>query len=143
MGIDYVYKPEKRLVIVVWDGVVNLDQWQAHLRHMFADAEYPLAKYHLTDLRFSSIDPSITEEGIRRAVDFMGAQGEKIIGKKFAIVAGDEWERPKFIEPLLQALSTHPIVFNDLVTACLWLGADVAEAGNTIKEIRSNLRRIG
>ena len=141
MSIGYVCKPEKQLVIVVWDGTINLDQWREHLRRLLADSDYALLKYQLTDLRFSEIDPSVQGLDIQRTVDFMAAQPDRLAGKKIAIVAGNEWERPKQAESLLEKLSVQPIVFNDLVTACLWLGADVVEVGNTIKRVRQILRR--
>jgi len=140
MSIGYVCKPEQQLVIAVWDGTINLAQWRDHLRRMFADPDYALVKYQLTDLRFSEIDSSVKGLDIKRVVNFMATQPDKIAGKKIAIVAGNEWERPKQAESLLEAVSVHPIVFTDLVTACLWLGADVVEIGNIIKEIRLKLR---
>jgi hypothetical protein len=140
MSIDYVCNPEKLLVIAVWDGVVSLDQWREHLERMLADPQYAAAKFQLSDLRFSSVDKSFSRAGIQRTIKFMATQPEKISGKKIAMVAGAEWEKPKYVELLLQGIAMRPIVFNDLTRACLWLGVDVVEVGNVIKQIRIDLR---
>ena len=128
-------------MIVVWDGLVDLAQWQAHVPRMLSDPQYVPAAAQLTDLRFSSIDESIGEDDIRRMTDYFATQHSKLEGKRLAIVAGGEWEKPKQVELSLKSQMVQTIVFNDLVTACVWLGTDVVEAGREIQQLRLKLRR--
>ncbi len=140
MSIGYVVKLDTKLVVVAWDGMTKLIEWQDHLTRLFADPDYVSAKIQLTDTRFSSIDPSITGDEIRRVVESMAVERDKIAHKRLAIVAGPDWERAKLVERLLQPLMATPIVFTDLITACLWLGLDPADVGNEIKQLRLSLR---
>jgi hypothetical protein len=140
MAIDYVYKPDRRLVIVVWDGTIKTGQWRKHLIRIFADANFRRAEMQLTDLRSSIIDPAVTNNTILRAVSFLAGQREHISQKKLAIVAGADWEKPKLVERLIEPLQVRPIVFTNLMTACAWLDLDVIETGREIQQLRLKLR---
>ncbi len=140
MGIDYIYRADQRLMIVVWDGMIKAGQWRAHLIRIFADPDFRRAEIQLTDLRYSTIDPSISDNAIYRAVGFLVRRRELIAQKKLAIVAGSEWEKPKLVEHLIQHLTVRPIVFTNLVTACTWLNLDVVDIGQEIQQIRLELR---
>jgi hypothetical protein len=142
MAIDYVCMTEKRLVLVVWDQRVTVDQWRAHLQRMFADPCYARADAQLADLRYSTIDASVTEMEIHRIVDTtFVAERNLLAHKRLAIVAGPDWEKPKLVEQLIEPLNVRPIVFTNLVTACTWLSLEVVEIGNALKEMRLNLRQ--
>ena len=141
MAIDYVCKTDRRLVVVVWDQRVTLDQWRAHLERMFADPGYARADAQLTDMRFSSLDASITEMEIHRTVDTYIAERGLMARKRLAIVAGPDWDKAKLVERLIEPLNVRPIVFTNLITACTWLSLDVVEIGNALKEMRLKLRQ--
>jgi hypothetical protein len=141
MSIRYICKPELKLAVVVWDGVVTWDDWHAHLRRMFTDPVYAPIQSQFTDLRFSSISPTISNDQIQMMVDLIVDMRKKISLMKLAIVAGNDWDKPKLVEIALQPLSINSIVFNDLVTACLWLGVDVVKIGRDIQNIRLALRQ--
>lgn len=75
-------------------------------------------------------------------VDFMSTQRAKVAGKKFAMVSGDEWGlRKQFEKLMLEAALATPIAFNDLQSACMWLGVNVVEIGREINQIRLKLRQ--
>jgi hypothetical protein len=141
MSIGYICKPNLKLVIAVWDGIVTWDIWREHLQRMFSDPAYAPMEIQITDLRFSTISPTIAEDQIQIMKELLTSQREKVSLKKVAIVAGDEWNIPKLGEFALQTIFINSIVFNDLTTACLWLGADVVEVGEDIKQIRIKLRQ--
>ena len=111
-----------------------------HVRRFLDGPEYPLVQYQLADLRDASVKPYLTEAEIGRVVKYMQNQLGTLGGKKIAIVAGNDWETPKRAEALLKSLSVTPIVFNSLSTACVWLGQEVVEVENAIKEIRMSHR---
>ena len=140
MAIDYVYKPDRQLVIVVWDGTIKAGQWRAHLIRIFADPNFRRAEMQLTDLRSCTIDPAIPNSAILRAVRFLARRRQQISQKKLAIVAGADWEKPKLVEHLIEPLEVRPIVFTNLITACTWLDLDVVDIGHEIQQIRLKLR---
>ncbi len=140
MGIAYFCERNKDPVIVVWDGTVNLEQWQIHLRRMLADSSYALARSQVSDLRYSVLDSSITEDTIRSTVELLAGQTDVIRGKRIAIIAGAQWEQAKNAELHLLRLAVDPIVFTDLVHACWWLGVDEVRVGSEIKRVRLALR---
>lgn len=141
MGIDYLCKPNLKLAIVVWDGSVNWNYWQEHLHRIFSDPAYAPMQMQITDLRFSSIGPTIADDEIHAMRDLLADQRERLSLKKIAIVAGDEWRKLKLAEFVLQTISVNSIVFNDLSTACVWLGVNVVEVGQDIKQLRIKLRQ--
>src|ERR1700690_2334669 len=116
MSIDYICKPKLKLAIAVWDGLVTWDIWQEHLHHMFSDPAYAPMEIQITDLRFSSISPTIAGDQIQIMTELLTDQRERVSLKKIAIVAGDEWSKSKLGEFALQAISINSIVFNDLIT---------------------------
>lgn len=141
MGIDYICKPNLKLTIAVWDGIVTWDYWRGHLHRMFSDPAYAPMQLQITDLRFSSISPTIADAEIQAMRELLADQRERVSLKKVAIVAGDEWRKLKLAEFALQTISVNSIVFNDLNTACLWLGVNVVEVGQDIKQLRIGLRQ--
>jgi len=141
MSIGYICKPNERIAIIVWDGLVTLDQWRNHVDKMFADPAYVSLKLQLSDLRFSIFDGSITDEKIREVVDHIGTRQKMFSLSKLAMVAGTDWAKTKLAESLIQMLSITPIVFADLHTACRWLGLDVVNIGRDIQQIRVQLRQ--
>jgi hypothetical protein len=141
MSIGYVCKSNLKLAIAVWDGIITWNIWQEHLQRMFSDPAYAPMEIQITDLRFSSISPTIAGDQIQVMIELLSGQRERVSLKKIAIVAGDDWSKPKLGEFALQAIFINSIVFNDLTTACLWLGADVVEVGEDIKQIRIKLRQ--
>ena len=141
MGIDYICKPDLKLAVVAWDGNITWDYWQEHLRRIFSDPAYAPMQMQISDLRFSSISPTISNDEIQAMRDLLADQRERLSLKKIAMVAGDDWRKLKLAEFALHTISINSIVFNDLNTACLWLGVNVVEVGQEIKRLRIKLRQ--
>src|ERR1700690_3829742 len=127
MGIAYGCKPNLKLALVVWDGLITWDEWRQHLQRMLVDPDYASMQSQITDLRYSTISPSISNKEIQAMIDMVADQRENLSLKRVAIVAGDEWSKPKQTEVGLRSLSITPIVFNDLTLACEWLGLQEVE----------------
>jgi hypothetical protein len=141
MGIGYICKPDIKLAITVWDGLITWDYWRKHLEKLFSDPDYASMQLQITDLRNSSIGPTITDEEIKAMTDLLDSQRQKVSMKKVAMVAGDEWNKPKLAEFALHAISINAIVFNDLETACIWLGINIKEVTQDIYQIRLKLQQ--
>ncbi len=140
MGIGYVCKPNLKLAIVVWGGTVALDDWRVHLQSMLQDPDYVPMKIQITDMRFASIKPDITKDQIQSVFASVAALLKIASLTKLAMVAGSEWDKSKGAELALKSLSVDSIVFNDPVTACVWLGVDAVEVGRDIQQIRLGFR---
>ena len=107
---------------------------------MLLDPDYAPMKLQITDLRFASLKPMADKDQIQGMLASAAALREKVSLTKLAMVAGSEWDRPKVAELALKSLSVDSIVFNDPVTACVWLGVDAVEVGRDIQRIRLGLR---
>lgn len=141
MSIGYICKPNVSLAICVWDGVVTWDDWQKNMLRLFNDPDYFSIQQQIVDLRFSSIDSSITVQKLRQMSDFMVSHRQDFSLRKLALVAGEEWAKLKDFESAVKTASVDAIVFNDVLTACRWLGADAADVEATIGQIRLKLRQ--
>ena len=73
-------------------------------------------------------------------IDLTASHRGRLSIARVAIVAGDDWERPRLAEAALKSISVTAIVFNDLTTACTWLGIDAAEAAADMERTRIKLR---
>ena len=136
MGIAYTCNPDSRLALVAWEGVVSWDQWWAHLQRMFLDPDYAPMQSQITDLRHSSLSPTISNDEIKSMAGLVASQRGRLSLTRVAILAGGEWERPRLAEAALESISVTAIVFNDLATACLWLGVDAAEVAADLERTR-------
>ena len=140
MSIGYKFIKEKHLNISVWDGKVTLDEWLDNLRQIISGPDFPTTLMQIADLRSAAADPSIDERGIKQAAELIGTHTVNRTGKKIAIVAGKEFKRSKMFENLVKIHFWNAIVFNDLSTACTWLGIDTMETQQEIEQIRIKLR---
>ena len=91
-------------------------------------------------LRSAVADLSIDESGIKQAAEFIGSNLLKTTGRRVAVVAGKEFDRSKLFENLVKSHLLNVIVFNDLSTACTWLGIDTMETQQEIQQIHIKLR---
>ena len=105
MGIAYSCKPNLKLALVVWDGPVTWTQWREHLERMLIDPDYGPMQIQITDLRYSTISPDISDAEIKSMIDMVADQRENLSLKRVAIVSGGEWSKPQLVEVGLKSLS--------------------------------------
>ena len=138
MGITYRIDKARGITVVLWDKLVTSEQFLAHVRTLLADAEWPpQQRLHLCDLRQASIDASIDEACLKSAADLYGTKREKISTMKVAIVAGEAFAKSKQFERFMSPYSATVIVFNNIETACAWLGVDVTHTKRKLDELRA------
>jgi hypothetical protein len=65
---------------------------------------------------------------------------DKIAGSKVAFVADAAFEKSSTFRRFMSIYPLSMIVFNDLDTACTWLGIDLHETERMIEEIRHDLK---
>jgi hypothetical protein len=139
MGIAYRMDKSQGLMTIVWDGSVTADDWRAHLEAMFDDPNWPIGPRNLTDLRSADVS-SVTAADQAEIVAMYAPHQDKLRGMKSAAVAGDNFESSTEFGNQNEPPGLSLIVFNDLVTACTWLGVDKAIAQATVTELRQELR---
>lgn len=139
MGIAYRLDKSQGLMTFVWDGNVTAADWRAHLESIFDDPNWPAGPRNLTDLRSADIS-SITAADQAEIVALYAPHADKLRGMKSAAVAGDNFESSTEFGNQNEPPGLSLIVFNDLVTACTWLGVDKAIAQATVTELRQELR---
>jgi hypothetical protein len=139
MGIGYRLDKAQGLMTIVWDGKVTTDDWRAHLRAMFDDPDWPAGPRNLTDLRSADVS-TITATDQAEIVKMYAPHVDKVRGMKSAAVAGDNFESSTEFGNQNEPPGLSLIVFNDLVTACTWLGVDKTIAQATVTDLRNELR---
>jgi hypothetical protein len=139
MGIAYRLDKVQGLMTIVWDGEVTADDWRAHLEAVFDDPDWPAGPSNLTDLRSADVS-SITAADQADIVTMYAPHVDKVKGMKSAAVAGDNFEASTEFGNQNGPPGLSLIVFNDLVTACTWLGVDKGVAQATVTQLRQALR---
>ena len=130
MSILYEIDKQMEATFVVWDRRVSAQDFLNHANRLSSDANWPPpARLHLSDLRRASLDASMHEANLAQAASIYGRQPDKLVNMKVAIVASHEFERAVAFERLMERYGPRVIVFNQLETACSWLGIDVNEVG--------------
>jgi len=128
------------VLIVVWDGLVSGDHWEAHTRQRLADdPTWPSGTRRLADI--TTFDPSaLTSPDITTVVELLRTRTSRLVGTRMAIVASGGWELAREFERQVDRLGTTTIVFNEVKSAAKWLGIDVDVARTTITRLRADAR---
>jgi hypothetical protein len=141
MGVAYRIEQDPGVAYVVWDGTVTADQWMAHVRQLLLDPGWPPAgRLHLSDLRTATIDASIDDGVLKKAVELFGRH-PNIANLRVAIVAGAEFRRAGVFERLSMRYPMFVFSFNTLRPACEWLGIDPDHAERMLRPLRDQARR--
>ena len=143
MTIIYHIDKQAGITFVVWDGVVAAEPYMAHVKRLLADPEWPPARgLHLSDLRSTSLDPTIDKAVLEKAVD-MFSEHPKIASVRTAIVAHEAFHQALLYERLISPIEPSVIVFHNLDTACMWLGTDSDAAARELNLLRARAREEG
>ena len=138
MAIEYRLDRALGLTLVVWDGVVTGHEAEEQVRRLRADPDWPPGRLHLLDLTSVGAVPTVGET---RLVEMLAEMAE-MRQIRFAVIAGDAFaEATRFQEAASAVGVTHIIVFNELSTACAWLGIDFDATRTALHALRDGLRR--
>jgi hypothetical protein len=140
MTIVYHIDQGEETTYVVWDGVVTAEQYISHVQRLLADSDWPTPRsLHLSDLRSTSLDPTINQPVLQEAVE-MFARHPKISTVKTAIIAHEAFHQALLYERLISPVEPSVIVFHNLDTACMWLGTDSESAARALQSLRTQAR---
>jgi hypothetical protein len=136
MSILYRIDKQHGITFVVWDGVIRANDFLTHVNQLLADADWPPYEHlQLSDLQTATLDPTFDESALQKAANLFG-QHPAISNLKVAIVTQTEFKSATDFERLIVKYLPSVIVFNDLETACLWLGIDIAIALHVLNSLR-------
>ena len=137
MAIAYRIDKTLGLTVVVWDGAVTGADAEDQVRTLQADPDWPPGPLHLLDTTSATSVPSVQDTKLVEMLLEI-AHAQQI---RFALVAGNMFEEAtKFQEAASAVGLSRVIVFNDLTTACTWLGADAGTTRAALGELRRDLR---
>ena len=139
MGIKYRADSEKQIIFVVWDGVVTADVWFEHIERLIADPLWSSISTMLVDLHTARDLTSIQESEIEHAVALFSSVPISLSKKKVGIVAGNAFWKSRRFGELVSPFGPSVIVFNDLSTACVYLGINATEALKAIQQLRADM----
>lgn len=140
MSIKYRADAEKQIIFVVWDGTVSADAWFEHIERLIADPLWPSISLMLVDLNSARDITSIEEAEIEHAVALFSSVPEPLSKKRVGIVAGNAFWKSRRFGELVSPFGPSVVVFNDLSTACVYLGIDPAEALKSIQGLRADMK---
>jgi hypothetical protein len=141
MGIAYRCDKTTGLCVSVWDGVVTDEQRRQHMATLEADPEWGAGGLLLTDLTgVSAARRPTAKQVLETAADFSERLAPMVRDAKWAMVAGETFVLAQRFGSYLEEEVPRLIVFNDLATACTWLGVDGAEVGTLLDELRGEVR---
>ena len=141
MSNAYLVRKEERLIFEVWIGKITKDELFEHERQQLLDPDFPFAPRVLVDITGASFDPAIGKTELGQFVDLYRHHHDKTVGARVAIVAAEDFARAETYGKLAERQSVRVIVFNDVGTACIWLGVSAADAQEWIVRTRAELLR--
>ena len=138
MGIAYRHDKKLGLSVSVWEGVVTTEQRQQHIAALESDPDWGSNGLLLTDLTGISAErrPS-AKQVLETASEFASKLAPSVREAKWAMVAGETFVLAQRFGTYLEEEMPRLIVFNDLATACTWLGVDATEVRTMLDELRA------
>jgi hypothetical protein len=141
MSIVYRIDKEEGVSFALWHGVVTAEEFLAHASQLVSDADWPAFRgLHLSDLQTTTLDASIEEGILEKSADLYGRH-PKISTLKVAIVANEAFKKAVIFERFFLRYQPSVIVFNNLETACTWLGIRPDRAAEALRSLRKLVRR--
>jgi len=137
MAIKYRVHVEKRIVFVAWKGVISAETWFEHIQRLIADTHWPSITAMLVNLHSITDVSSIGEAEMQHAIALFNSVPDALSNKRIAAVASDAFWKSHRFGQLIAPYGPSVLVFNDMSTACLYLGIKLTDATKTIQELRA------
>ena len=132
-----VYRADKALgcTIAIWDGDLTGDEMREQLVRLASDPDWPLGPSHLIDAttigNVSLPDPELVE---------LLYEGTRLVRKsRIAVLLSADFfdaDRPLYENA---ASEFDAATFNDLDSACAYLGLDATEVQLSVEQLRAEL----
>jgi len=134
MGI--AYRHTSRISVDVWHGTVDVLEAARHVERLAAEPEWGVQGSILTDLTSIAEESRPSPEDLKQiATMFIEHMGDRVRDAKWAVLANLTFEDATIFSQYVEPNAPRLIVFNDLATACAWLGIDEADVRPIIDEL--------
>ena len=124
MSNAYIVNREQGEVFELWTGEISNEEIFTHQRAVLSDPGFQEARRFLVDIIAASFDPM---GGTKMMSDFVGMCGgvaEKSAGMKVAVLASANFAREAIYDSQPKPKAPRTVVFNDISSACAWLGIE-------------------
>ena len=139
MTIGYRCDAGLGCTFILWDGEVSPGEWRDHFERLTNDPDFPPGALILGDLRTAGGALSIGSDIVKEIAIAWQARAERIGPIKVAIVPNGAWDKARELERAVDGSGITTIVFNNLPTACTWLGVDAASAAAVLEKLHGEL----
>jgi hypothetical protein len=137
MPIEYKVAHGGKLVVEVWSGEITRDLLIDHQKRSLSDESIQPGRIELVDVTRAT-GAAIGEKELKEFTDYYREHPDRARSVRIAIVAsGDGFDKARIFERLSVPHLITVVVFNEIDTACTWLGVDEAEVRSMIREIQS------
>ena len=140
MGILHSSDLIKGTIYIVWDGEVTWDMWRSQMDTLMADPAWSVSTRFIADLWTVSDTSTIGAEEIDQAVGIFASNPSALTKKRGAVVAVEQFGKAGRFVKQVSRFGTATVVFNNLDTACMFLGIDVSDTSHALARLRSQLR---
>lgn len=128
MSNAYVVDIAHKRMFEIWSGEIKKEEVREHgLRHV-SDPNVPPHPNLLVDVRNAHFENAIGEEFIGEICDLYREHWPIWRNAKVAVLPGENFQLAILYAHLAAARGVRSIAFNDLETACLWLGIPYSDA---------------
>ena len=139
MSIGYRSIPRLGLIVEVWDGVITVDQWRAHVDRYLSDPERLSGDRSIVDVTTADAT-AIGDADEAEVVAKYLPHASELAHRRSAVIAAREFKPSFEFGRRIERLGLKVIVFNELTGACTWLGLDSADVHGVIQDLRAHLR---
>ena len=137
MGI--AFRNAARISVDVWSGTIEPREAAEHVEAIAREPEWGVQGAILTDLTGIDTESRPSPEALQvTAAMFVERMGDRVRDAKWAVVADVTFEDATRFSSYVEATAPRLIVFNEITTACAWLGVDESEVRAIIAELRNN-----
>ncbi len=130
-------EPDLRLVVDVYHGDVTVQDMRDHVSALLEDASWQTTTRSLSDMTAARL-MQFSDDERATMLSLFRARPLRLTGRQIAIVAGaTSASTARDLERrAIDSLGARAIVFNDLTTACIWLGVDETKINSTLDQLR-------
>ena len=139
MSILQYFDQEKGVAFTVWSGTVTPEHWFPKAKIFTEHPAWPRTTRVVADLLSVQDASSIGIPDLEHAVEIFSAEPSLLAGKRMAIVAQREFDKARHFGQLMGRFGMSVLVFNNLDTACLFLGLDAAYVYRALASIHKQL----
>lgn len=135
MANKYIVLEGGKFFIEKWEGLISHEELITHEREQLLDDSISHGAVGLVDARsavFESGD-DLANDVIK---DYTNPNNKTSISKYAWLVGDESYEKARTLEREMQKCGLSVIVFNDLQTACTWLGKDSKEIQKHLDSIK-------